>query len=504
MLRAARIVPGLLASFLLAPASLVPRAGAATILVPSQRATIQLGINAAVSGDTVLVACGTYLEHDIVMRSGVTLRSAGGDPSCVTIDGQDLGRVASCIGASSLTRFEGLTFTGGRADGAWPATAGGGIYLQMSSPAFTRCHFVSNFAQDNGGGAFCYRSPATFTDCVFDGNYAGFFGGGLEINQSTVNVTNSTFSNNVADQWGGGVRFHQGSAGAVDGCSFIGNQGDIRSGGFEINDSSPVITNCLLEGNTADFGAGMYIHRETSFPSVTDSEFRNNVANQNGGGLYIELASPVLTRCLFAGNRAAFAAGGVELDESGGTHGGGLAGGPGEDGDGAVFVECTFTGNLANRGGAARSGDRSAVHFTQCTFYANTANVEGSTVYVLDSSAEFTGSLLTHAPDGVPVACAGVSSVTILCSNVFGNAEGNWVACISGQGGANGNMSADPLYCGAPAGDFTLHAMSPCLDAAGCGRMGAWGEGCGVRTGVAGDPFATASWGSLKARFGAE
>ena len=84
----------------------------ATIHVPGDQPTIQSGLNASGVGDTVLVACGTYQEHDVILRSGVTLRSVGGDPSCVTIDAQGIGRILIGEGLASGTRIEGFTLTG--------------------------------------------------------------------------------------------------------------------------------------------------------------------------------------------------------------------------------------------------------------------------------------------------------------------------------------------------------------------------------------------------------
>ncbi len=67
------LLTGLLAALLFAYPS-----PAATLHVPAQHARIQLAVDAAKSGDTVLVSAGTYREH-VTLKAGVTLRSAGDD-----------------------------------------------------------------------------------------------------------------------------------------------------------------------------------------------------------------------------------------------------------------------------------------------------------------------------------------------------------------------------------------------------------------------------------------
>ncbi|RPJ41534.1 MAG: hypothetical protein EHM19_11710 [Candidatus Latescibacterota bacterium] len=75
------------------------------------------------------------------------------------------------------------------------------------------------------------------------------------------------------------------------------------------------------------------------------------------------------------------------------------------------------------------------------------------------------------------------------------------MGCIREQYGVNGNFSADPLFCDAPLGDFTLAATSPCLpghhpDGDDCDLVGALGEGCAGGTAVE-----QTSWGGIKSLF---
>ncbi len=108
-------------SLLLAPCV---SAVAATLRVPEDHASIQAAIDAASSGDTVLVSAGTYRER-VKLRPGVVLRSAGGDErgklglaraERTIIDGRDQepGADGSVPGVEMAERavLDGFTITG--------------------------------------------------------------------------------------------------------------------------------------------------------------------------------------------------------------------------------------------------------------------------------------------------------------------------------------------------------------------------------------------------------
>ncbi|MFN8583676.1 MAG: hypothetical protein U0163_22195 [Gemmatimonadaceae bacterium] len=83
------------------------------------------------------------------------------------------------------------------------------------------------------------------------------------------------------------------------------------------------------------------------------------------------------------------------------------------------------------------------------------------------------------------------------CSNVFGNPGGDWSGCVAAMANADGNLSADPLFCGAAGDDLSLNASSPCAppNSGECDLIGALGVGCGATA------LPERSWGSIKALY---
>jgi len=75
----------------------------------------------------------------------------------------------------------------------------------------------------------------------------------------------------------------------------------------------------------------------------------------------------------------------------------------------------------------------------------------------------------------------GGSGYTAECCDVYGNEGGNWVAGLEGLG-VGDNIELDPLFCGAPGGDFTIRESSPCAPFSApnidCDLIGAREVGC--------------------------
>jgi hypothetical protein len=325
------------------------QAAATTIHVPVDQPTIQAGIDAANPGDDVVVACGTYFEHDLVMKSGVRLHSESGEPDCVTVDAGGLGRLIYCRDVEASASIEGFRFTGGNPQGQGWAARGGAVALIDSSPLIRKCIFSDNQASNGGGGIVAVHSVSRIEDCIFARN-SGVDGGGIYLDYSSPVIRGCAFYENECLFWGGAV--------------------------FCENFSSPSLTGCTLARNEAYQGGGIWCVNESH--------------------LHLE---------------------------------------------------------------------NSLVAFS----------VEGGGVYAYDDPGH-------------------VSEITVVCSDVFGNAGGNYGGTLEDQTGIGGNISADPMFCKPELDDFALDASSPCLPENNeCEvQMGALGEGCRT-TGVAGDATARGS-----------
>ncbi len=106
---------------------------------------IQVGIDAASNGDTVLVAAGTYVEN--IDYGGKNIAILGTDRETTIIDGDSSGSVVLFEnGEDSTTVLSGFTIQNG---------SEGGIYCQGSSPTLKNLIVTNNTHGMGGGGIYC-------------------------------------------------------------------------------------------------------------------------------------------------------------------------------------------------------------------------------------------------------------------------------------------------------------------------------------------------------------
>jgi len=473
-------------------------ATARTWLVPFEAPTIQAGIDSAAINDTVQVACGTYFEHGLVMKSGVTLRSEAGSADCVIINGLGQGRILDCVDLLDPVVIEGITFSSGSVAEGWIDALGGGIRCRNSQITVSNCRFRDNSARI-GGGLGALESVVTLTDNEFFANAVTHpefaAGGGIWIRDSAGSVANSVFVGNTAfsdDLPGdGGGFFTNNSDLIVSDCTFVGNSAGAGAGGFySVNFDSSLVSNCVFSENVANWGAAVYL--EESFAQLTDCTFTNNTGETAGAMLIGRNSSPIIRRCHFESNEATlFSGGAIDCWQST-----------------PVIEQCSFVGNSASvHGGAINFGD-SQPQLTGCVLSSNSANVNGGAIYCHYAQAQLTSCTLigNAGVSGGGIYCGESSSATvhtsiiafsaegesavgetedaiqITCSDFFGNIGGDWVGFIADQQELNDNFSADPLFCSITEGDYHLAGNSPCGpdSNAVCGLIGALAIGCGL------------------------
>ena len=188
---------------------------------------IQQAIDAAVSGDTVIILRGTYSgdgNRDLDFKGkAITVRSEDpNDPNFViiecggTADNPHRGFEFHQYETPSSV-LDGLTITGGYHE------RGGGMYCgDGARPTVTHCTFRGNSAI-LGGGLYNDSSPK-LTNCLFSNNSADGGGGAIHNNMSaTATLTNCLFIENAAATCGGAIRNSNGAGATLTNCTFFAN-----------------------------------------------------------------------------------------------------------------------------------------------------------------------------------------------------------------------------------------------------------------------------------------
>lgn len=165
--------------------------------------TIEAAIESAQAGDVIELACGTYYEWALTLKSGLTIRSATGQADCVTIDGlypASYGGIFQCWSVDASTMLEGLTITGGQSRDSTTGIHGGGVVIGNSELWLVRCRITGNRAKTGGGVVVYPNSHPTFVECEITGNSSQFDAGGvLVFPEATFEAFDSVIAGNVAD-----------------------------------------------------------------------------------------------------------------------------------------------------------------------------------------------------------------------------------------------------------------------------------------------------------------
>ena len=240
-------------------------AQATVIRVPADYGTIQSAINAAVAGDTVEVAPGTYVENLNFLGKAIRVTSVEG-PQVTVIDGNQNGSVVVFVsGEGPQSVLTGFTIRNGNATGS--ALRGGGVRIENSSPTISGNIITNNLAGDGGGGV-----SSSFGSPVIQGNIitqnhqrtgwsGGIGGGGVSIGgASAVHLlNNSIFGNSWSTANGGGVSlFAAGNPVLKDNLITNNNAGSQGGGISMLNRSDALIEQNIVAGNSASSGGGVY------------------------------------------------------------------------------------------------------------------------------------------------------------------------------------------------------------------------------------------------------
>lgn len=247
--------------------------------------------------------------------------------------------------------------------------------------------------------------------------------------------------------------------------------------------STPLIENVVFTGNHASSGGGMACRY--SSPTIRGCSFIGNDAISDGGGLYVLSESePLIENCLFTGNEVEMDGGAIYFTHSSG-----------------IVRDCLFTHNLAGFWGAGiYCQSNSAPEIRNCTLCLNHCYGDGSGICASSGSTPTVDRCIVAFNTGAPgistLAGADASTISVLCSDVYGQPDDNYGGTTPDQTGLNDNISADPCFCDLAADAFTLWNYSPCAQA-GCGTIGAYPVACWAAQDVAGPGATSAREGRL-------
>jgi predicted outer membrane repeat protein len=279
-------------------------------------------------------------------------------------------------------------------------------------------------------------------------------GGGIYNSSGSPTISNCIITGNSALEGGGmynTVSYSNiPSAPTLTNCTFSNNTG----GAMQNQNASPTLSGCTFTNNSGNNGDnGAAINNDSSQTTLTDCTFTGNTTGieGSGGAIYNLEGDLSLTGCTFTSNIASDSGGAIACELSGTT----------------TLVNCLFARNTAagsqsfgGTGGAIEDADFASVTMTNCTFSDNAAVGPGS----------LGGAF--HEVDDMPVItnCIFWNDSATSGNEIYDDPQHNDGSVVSHSdvdGGFAGtdNINADPLFVDPVNGNYQLQSTSPAIDA---------------------------------------
>jgi hypothetical protein len=414
-------------------------AEATTIRVPEDYASVLAAVDAAVSGDSVLVGPGTWTDKDTRTVTGITVTACAFPKGGVTIlgtsgadatviDAQEVGPGAvdgisySGYPGSQLT-LEGLTITGGGKGGA-------GIYAESSGLLVVRSCKVSGMGNLGNGHAILIFSYTSNQDLLMEDSEVSFNAGstttGIQSQSGSLEIYRSRFEGNA-----GIAVFLTGTTNQQDvtiqDCEFLDN----RSGHPTVLILDPftvLIERNAFIRNTNTSGGGAALNVGDCFGPIRHNIFAfDSTLGGSGTAIYTGQYGGAISENTFVG----------------------------------CHVEPPYGASVARLGSGTSNVDFRNNIITNCTG----------------------GSIATVQPGETP---------RMYCNGIWENEGG-----LGGYVVDPSDRFLDPLFCDPQLLDFTLSESSPYAPAnsPNCGQVGAFGPACGT-IGIV-----QTSWGKIKSLY---
>ena len=428
--------------------------------------TIQAAVDAAGSGHLVWVTNGTYnaggavapgagLTNRVCITNAITVRSVNGPANTLIVGAPDpVGEngngpaAVRCVYLVTNAVVSGFTLTNGNtfSDDYFSLNDAGGGVLFNYGGTVSNCVVTDCSAHGFGGGAY-FDHGGTLAGCTVSGNFAVSGGGvcckfGGTLNDCTIS-TNSTYGDP-----GGGVYCWQG--GTLNNCVINGNYSENSGGGVYCYQGG-TLNSCTLSGNTVQgSGAGVYCRQGGT---LNDCILSGNSATNQGGGAYCYLGG-TLSHCKISSNSA-------------GAGGGAYCSGN------ATLTNCAIRGNSTTGGGAGAFFNLGGTLYT-CVLSGNSAGSTGGGAYfgnggtldgcTLSGNEAARGSAAYYNAGGAVSNCIAFGNTPGGSQNIEGDGSCTIrYTCSPGLTGL-GNITNDPRFVNAAAGDYRLAPGSPCIN----------------------------------------